>query len=124
MVDERGHVVVGAGCRPGADVGRHRRHHVAGLGQDSAEKFYRLAHGRKLSSVERAFMNEPEPNSERAAALQRWEDAGAIWRVIRRSASDVEIALVTCTGGEEVERFRSSDPEVLAFIGDRNASDD
>jgi hypothetical protein len=58
------------------------------------------------------------------AMLQRWEDAGAIWRVLHRSADEVEVALLTCTGGEEVDRVRSRDPALLAFLGERTASDD
>jgi hypothetical protein len=58
------------------------------------------------------------------AVLQRWEDAGAIWRVVGRSPDGLEIALITCTGGEEVDRVRSDDPAVLDFVGDRTGSDD
>ena len=53
------------------------------------------------------------------AALQRWEDAGAYWRVVSRRDGEVTVALCRCDGGEEVERFTSADPEVLSFIGDR-----
>jgi hypothetical protein len=55
--------------------------------------------------------------------LQRWEDAGAIWRVVSRDTHRVEVALLTCTGGEEVDRLHSSDPELLAFVGERWSSE-
>ncbi len=54
--------------------------------------------------------------------LRRWEERGAVWRVVSRTPSRIEIALLTCTGGEEVDRLRSSDPELLAFVGDRTGS--
>jgi len=44
------------------------------------------------------------------AALQRWGDAGAYWRVLSRRGGEVTIALYRCDGGEEVERFTSTDP--------------
>jgi hypothetical protein len=55
--------------------------------------------------------------------LRRWEASGAIWRVARRTATDVDIELVTCTGDEVVGRLTSSDPAVLGFVGDRAGSD-
>ena len=55
--------------------------------------------------------------------LQRWEDAGAIWRVVSRDDQHIEVALLTCTGGEEVDRVHSTDPELLAFVGDRWSSE-
>jgi hypothetical protein len=57
------------------------------------------------------------------AHLRRWEDSGAIWQVIRRGAGGVEVALLTCDAGEEVARLRSTDPEVLAYVSDRDRSD-
>jgi hypothetical protein len=48
--------------------------------------------------------------------LRRWEDAGALWRVVARTADDVEIALLTCDAGEVVDRFRSADPALIAYI--------
>ena len=51
--------------------------------------------------------------------LRRWEDSGAIWRVVRRTPDTLEIALLTCTAREEMGRITTSDPRVLAFVGDR-----
>lgn len=55
--------------------------------------------------------------------LERWTRSGALWRVIHRTPDQVTIALVTCTGGEEAERFSSTDPDLLAWLGDRWSSE-
>ncbi|KRD14133.1 hypothetical protein ASE48_03690 [Mycobacterium sp. Root265] len=56
--------------------------------------------------------------------LRRWEDSGAHWQVVARSADRLTIALLRCDGGEEVERLVSDDPALLAFVGVRDRSDD
>jgi hypothetical protein len=56
---------------------------------------------------------------DRVAELIRWEDAGATWQVISRTARGVTIALMRCDGGEEVDRFSSDDPVLLAFVDGR-----
>ena len=56
---------------------------------------------------------------DRVAELRRWEDSGAVWRVVGRTATTLTVALVTCDGGEEVGRFTSNDPALLAFVGER-----
>jgi hypothetical protein len=56
---------------------------------------------------------------DRVAELQRWEDSGAAWEVVSQTATSVTIGLLRCDGGEEVERFTSDDPRLLAFIADR-----
>ena len=61
-------------------------------------------------------------NIDRVAELQRWQDAGAVWKVIVRTGRSVTIGLLRCDGGEEVDRFTSDDPRLLAFIGDRRSS--
>jgi hypothetical protein len=53
------------------------------------------------------------------ASLQRWEDAGAYWRVLSRRGGQLTVALYRCDGGEEVERYTSSDEDLINFIGDR-----
>ncbi|MCV7191303.1 hypothetical protein [Mycolicibacterium brumae] len=50
--------------------------------------------------------------------LRRWEDSGAYWRVATRWQDTVTIALLRCDG-EEVDHFTSSDPRLLAFLGER-----
>ena len=61
---------------------------------------------------------------DRVAELQRWQDAGAVWEVISRTDTSVTIGLLRCDGGEEVDRFTSDDPRLLAFIGERRRSAD
>jgi hypothetical protein len=48
--------------------------------------------------------------------LRRWEDSGAGWQVVAQTAGSVTIALMRCDGGEEADRFTSSDPKVLEFV--------
>ena len=59
---------------------------------------------------------------DRVAELQRWQDSGAVWEVLARAGSSVTIGLLRCDGGEEVDRFTSDDPRLLAFIGDRRSN--
>ncbi|GAC1401948.1 MAG: hypothetical protein NVS4B6_11030 [Mycobacterium sp.] len=59
---------------------------------------------------------------DRTVELQRWQDSGAVWEVISRQGGGVTVALLRCDAGEEVDRFTSDDPRVLAFIGDRQSS--
>jgi hypothetical protein len=56
--------------------------------------------------------------------LRRWEDSGGVWRVVSRSAGRVDVALLTCNAGEVMDRFTSTDPQVLDFIGARPGSDE
>jgi hypothetical protein len=56
---------------------------------------------------------------DRVDELQRWQDNGAIWTVVSRTPGRVTIALLQCDGGEEVDRFESTDPALLEFVGDR-----
>lgn len=56
--------------------------------------------------------------------LRRWEDSGAHWQVVARTASRLTIALLRCDGGEEVGRLVSDDPALLAFVGARERSED
>ncbi|MBV8930919.1 MAG: hypothetical protein JO152_17495 [Mycobacteriaceae bacterium] len=58
------------------------------------------------------------------AVLQRWEDSGAHWAVVFRGQGEVTVALYRCDGGEEVDRFTSSDPALRAFLGDRASNFD
>ncbi|MFC6013028.1 hypothetical protein [Nocardia lasii] len=56
--------------------------------------------------------------------LLRWENSGAVWRVVDRRPDSVTIALYDCAGGQEVDRFRSADPALLRFLGQRTGSED
>ena len=57
---------------------------------------------------------------ERIADLLRWQDCGAVWRVVSRTNRTVTIALLRCDGGEEVDRFTSADPALLDFVAGRS----
>jgi hypothetical protein len=61
---------------------------------------------------------------DRVAELQRWQDSGAVWEVVSRRDGRVTVALLRCDGGEEVDRFSSDDPRLLAFIDDRLTSEE
>lgn len=61
--------------------------------------------------------------SDAVAVLRRWEDSGGIWRVVSRTTAGLSVSLRTCTAGEEVDRLVSADPALLAYVGDRTASD-
>jgi siroheme synthase len=52
--------------------------------------------------------------------LRRWEESGATWRVLVRTPESVEIALLTCDAGEEVDRLRTGDPAVLDHVAARD----
>ena len=54
--------------------------------------------------------------SDALARLRRWEESGATWRVLVRTPESVEIALLTCDAGEEVDRLRSTDRAVLDHV--------
>ncbi|MFB8275743.1 hypothetical protein [Nocardia colli] len=58
------------------------------------------------------------------AILQRWQDSGALWRVLSRRPDQVTIGLFERTGGQEVDRFTSADPALLRFLGNRLSSED
>ena len=61
--------------------------------------------------------------SEALTRLLRWEESGAAWRVLVRTPDAVELSLLTCDAGEEVDRLLTADPAVLAHIGDRSRSE-
>ena len=56
------------------------------------------------------------------ARLRRWEQSGATWRVVLRTTDEVEIALLSCDAGEEMDRLRSADPALRDYLGDRDRS--
>ncbi len=68
-------------------------------------------------------MREPT-DRDVVSELRRWQESGALWRVVSRSRSGATIALCTCDGGEEVSRITSSDPRLIEFLGDRLSSED
>jgi hypothetical protein len=65
-----------------------------------------------------AARDSPEPRSgdDLVETLRRWEDFGAVWRVLQRDASQVTIGLFRCDAGEEVGRLVSGAPELMSFL--------
>ena len=66
----------------------------------------------------------PTAPDDPVAVLQRWAEAGAIWRVLNRSDDGVTVTLLQCDGGEEADRFTSADPRLMQFLAARNSSED
>lgn len=58
------------------------------------------------------------------AQLQRWQESGGRWRVLTRTTNTVVIALLTCDIGEEVDRMTGTGPALLAYLGNRDNSED
>jgi hypothetical protein len=52
--------------------------------------------------------------------LRRWEEFGATWEVVHRTAGQVTLSLRRCDGGEEAGRLVTSDPAVLAHVDRRD----
>jgi hypothetical protein len=50
--------------------------------------------------------------------LERWEDSGAVWRIVVLDDDRAVVDLCTCYG-EPVDRLESSDPALLRFLADR-----
>ena len=55
----------------------------------------------------------------RIAELERWVTHGGTCRLVETDAVDAEVVLCRCDGGEEVERFRTSDPAVIDWVRER-----
>ncbi len=63
-------------------------------------------------------------DSDQVAALRRWEDSGALWRVLQLGADRATVGLFTCDGGEEVGRLACEGPELVRFLSRRGSNDD
>lgn len=75
----------------------------------------RLVHSRSVGSDETAYESPAE-------VLRRWEDSGARWRLLARDGDMLDIALLTCAGGEQAARLSSDDPALAAFVGTRTGN--
>ncbi|MCC2316274.1 hypothetical protein [Cellulomonas xiejunii] len=62
--------------------------------------------------------------ADAADALRRWEDSGAVWRVLGRDGTRVTVGLWTCTGDEVVDRVEADGPALTAFLAGRESSED
>lgn len=58
------------------------------------------------------------------ALLQRWENAGGVWRVLGQDGGAVTVGLYRCDGGEEADRFTSNDPRLAQHLAGRTSSQD
>lgn len=56
--------------------------------------------------------------------LLRWEGSGGTWRVLGRRTASLTIALCRCDGGEEVDRFSTAEPAVIAYVGERETGEE
>lgn len=56
--------------------------------------------------------------------LRRWETSGAVWQVLDRHPTHLEIALLTCDAGEQVGRLVSAEPDLREHVGERSRSDE
>jgi hypothetical protein len=56
--------------------------------------------------------------------LMRWETFGGHWRVASRTATRLEITLLTCGGGEEADGFETGDEDVIRYVGTRLTDQD
>jgi hypothetical protein len=63
-------------------------------------------------------------DADPVGTLRRWEQAGAVWRVVARRGDAVTVALCQCDGGEEAGRFTSADPDLREFLAGRTSSED
>ena len=68
--------------------------------------------------------DDTRTGAELVSVLERWQQSGAVWRVVERGRSRVSVALLRCDGGEEVERLSSTDPIWLGHLQARESSDD
>lgn len=69
-------------------------------------------------------VDEAGQHGDPVAVLRRWQESGALWRVVGRGTNGTTVALITCDGGEEVSRLTSGDPALAAFLDGRSSSDD
>ncbi|MFZ2512616.1 MAG: hypothetical protein WAW85_16165 [Gordonia sp. (in: high G+C Gram-positive bacteria)] len=54
--------------------------------------------------------------------LQRWADSGAYFAIVSRHRDQLTLALLTCSGGEEMGRITSADPAVAAWCANNDGA--
>ncbi len=54
--------------------------------------------------------------------LERWETHGAPWRLAWRTADEVAVDLLSCTG-ERMDQLRSDDAELRRYLEHRPSSE-
>ena len=48
--------------------------------------------------------------------LVRWETNGATWQLISVYEGVATVSLRRCDGGEELEKLRSAEPDLVAYV--------
>lgn len=61
---------------------------------------------------------EDAAESADVARLRRWVDSGGTWALAARRPGWVLVSLLRCDGGEEADRFASSDPRLIELVED------
>ena len=54
--------------------------------------------------------------TEQIDRLDRWIAHGGTCQLVQTGTDSADVVLRRCDGGEEVERFATSDPAVLAWV--------
>ena len=52
--------------------------------------------------------------------LQRWVDSGAYFAIVARRGAEMTVALLTCSGGEEMGRIVSADPALARWCAEND----
>lgn len=68
--------------------------------------------------------DEDRTGEEPLAALRRWQESGAAWRVVTWDPTRATVALLRCDAGEEVDRLTSTDTAWVAYLEGREGSED
>ncbi|WP_183100602.1 hypothetical protein [Nocardioides pelophilus] len=54
--------------------------------------------------------------SEDLERLLRWESAGGTWELVGSRSDGIELDLLTCARDEVMERLRSDEPDLRAYV--------
>ncbi len=68
-------------------------------------------------------VRRPDEPVDPVAVLRRWEAGGGGWRVEPGARGELTVVLLTCDGGEEMDRLTSADADLAAYLDGRTASD-
>lgn len=61
-------------------------------------------------------MAHTEVMSDAIARLERWAAHGGTCRLEKSGGGQATVVLCRCDGGEDVERFTTADPAVMAWV--------
>jgi hypothetical protein len=54
--------------------------------------------------------------------LVRWERSGGTWALVASTSGRVEIALLTCSAGEQVGLLQSGEPDLVSYVSTGDVS--